>query len=139
MTAAHIGQVLNIEEDCFAIPWTKGDFMREAANERAIYFVAAIKGDIVGYGGMWHIVNEGHITNVAVDQRFRRLGIGRSILQALIDEAKRLKMIGMTLEVRMSNTPAQKLYTSFGFKPEGFRKNYYYDTKEDAIIMWLYF
>jgi len=140
MTEEHIDAVLHIEENCFAIPWTKADFEREMTqNQFAIYRIAVLDGKIVGYAGMWHIVTEGHITNVAVLPEYRRQGIGDALIEEMIAIAEQKEMIGMTLEVRISNIAAQKLYTKYGFRPEGFRKNYYQDTKEDAIIMWKYF
>ena len=140
MKEEHIDAVLHIEESCFAIPWTKADFEREMTqNQFAIYRIAVLDGKIVGYAGMWHIVTEGHITNVAVLPEYRRQGIGNALIEEMIVIAEQKEMIGMTLEVRISNIAAQKLYAKYGFRPEGFRKNYYQDTKEDAIIMWKYF
>lgn len=140
MTQEHIQDVLQIEEACFAIPWTKQDFEREMKeNKLAIYIIAVLDGKIVGYAGMWHVVTEGHITNIAVLQEYRRQGIGNALLEQIIHIAEQKEMIGITLEVRISNIAAQKLYTKYGFRPEGFRKNYYQDTKEDAVIMWKYF
>lgn len=140
MKEEHIDEVLTVEETCFHIPWTRSDFQREInENKMAIYRVAVINGRIVGYAGMWHVVNEGQITNIAVLPEYRRYGIGNAIMEELIRIAQDYQMIGITLEVKISNLPAQKLYTKFDFKPEGFRKNYYKDTNEDAIIMWKYF
>jgi ribosomal-protein-alanine N-acetyltransferase len=140
MKQEHIDEVLAVEEACFHIPWTRADFQREInENKMAIYRVAVINGKIVGYAGMWHVVNEGQITNVAVLPEYRRYGIGNAMMEEFIKIAQDCEMIGITLEVKISNFPAQKLYTKFGFKPEGFRKNYYKDTNEDAIIMWKYF
>lgn len=140
MTQEHIQDVLQIEEACFAIPWTKQDFEREMKeNKLAIYIIAVLDGKIVGYAGMWHVVTEGHITNIAVLQEYRRQGIGNALLEQIIHIAEQKEMIGITLEVRISNIAAQKLYIKYGFRPEGFRKNYYQDTKEDAVIMWKYF
>lgn len=140
MTAEHIDQVVKVEEDTFHIPWTKADFEKEInENKMAKYFVAIIDGKVVGYAGLWHVVNEGHVTNVAVLEEYRRLGIGAAFMDKFIELARELEMIGITLEVRISNMAAQKLYTKYGFKPEGFRKKYYQDTGEDAVIMWKYF
>lgn len=140
MKQEHIDEVLKIEETCFHIPWTREDFQREInENKMAIYRIASVHGKIVGYAGMWHVVNEGQVTNVAVLPEYRRHGVGNAIMEEFIKIAKEYEMIGITLEVKMSNLPAQMLYTKFGFKPEGFRKNYYKDTNEDAIIMWKYF
>ncbi len=140
MTQEHIDDVLTIEQSCFALPWTREDFEREMTeNKLAIYIIAVLDGKIVGYAGMWHVVTEGHITNVAVLQEYRKQGIGNALIEEIIRIAEQREMIGITLEVRISNIAAQKLYTKYGFRPEGFRKKYYQDTKEDAIIMWKYF
>jgi ribosomal-protein-alanine N-acetyltransferase len=88
--------------------------------------------------GMWHVVNEGHITNVAVAPAHRNKHIASALLDAAIAEAEKLEMLGLTLEVRKSNTPALSLYKKFGFKLEGIRKEYYEDNREDALIMWKY-
>ena len=139
MRREHVDAVYEIELTSFAIPWTKGEFYKELEeNKNSVYFVATDGCDVVGYAGMWHIVNEGHITNVAVRENARRRGVGGLLLGALIREAEKREMIGLTLEVRMGNEKAQRLYTKYGFKPEGLRRNYYSDTREDAIIMWKY-
>ncbi|MCD8036534.1 MAG: ribosomal protein S18-alanine N-acetyltransferase [Clostridiales bacterium] len=141
MTEKYIDDVTEIDESCFHVPWTRSDFEKEVKeNKMAIYYVAVDEnGKAVGYAGMWHVVNEGHITNVAVLEEHRREGIGDMLMEALEEKALELEMIGITLEVRISNLGAQKLYTKHGYKPEGFRKRYYTDTNEDAVIMWKYF
>ncbi len=140
MTANDIDGVLKVEESCFAIAWTRADFEREMnENKLAVYFVAKDGEKIVGYAGMWHVVTEGQITNVAVLEEYRGQKVGSLLMEALIKTAEEREMIGITLEVKISNYPAQKLYTKYGFKPEGFRKNYYKDTNEDAVVMWKYF
>ena len=140
MKEEHINDVVFIENSCFALPWLKSDFEREInENKMAYYYVAECDGKIVGYAGIWHVVNEGHITNVAVLEEYRKQGIGRKFIENFIELANEKEMIGITLEVRVSNYSAQRLYTGYGFKPEGFRKRYYKDTNEDAIIMWKYF
>ncbi len=138
MKSEHLDQVMQIEEECFSIPWSRTEFENELINQLAMYFVICEDTEVVGYGGMWHVVTEGHITNIAVKPDKRRKGYGKLLMEKLISVGKKKKMIGLTLEVRMNNTNAQRLYTSYGFKPEGIRKNYYADTKEDAIIMWKY-
>lgn len=141
MTEAYIDDVAKIDESCFHVPWTRSDFEKEIKeNNMAIYFVAVDENNrAVGYAGMWHVVNEGHITNVAVLEEYRGKGVGDMLMDALEKKALELEMIGITLEVRISNYRAQKLYTKHGYKPEGFRKKYYTDTNEDAVIMWKYF
>jgi len=138
----HIDDIFQIELKCFDIPWSKADFEREfKSNKFAVYVVAYDdeKHKIVGYGGMWHVVNEGHITNIAVLKEYRRQGIGMRIVEKLQSIAKNKEMIGLTLEVRRGNQEAISLYRKFGFILSGIRKEYYSDTKEDAIIMWKYF
>jgi len=93
---------------------------------------------VVGYGGVWLILDEGHITNIAVHPEYRGIGVGNAILEALIEICKIEQITSMTLEVRKSNTIAQNLYKKYGFLEEGIRKNYYTDTKEDGVIMWKY-
>ena len=140
MTQEHIDSVLQVEQACFTTPWTKEDFIREMnENQMAIYRVAVLDGKVIGYAGMWHVVNEGHITNVAVLHDYRRQGVGDALMNAFMEIAEQKEMIGITLEVRMNNSAAQKLYVKYGFRPEGIRKGYYQDTKEDAVIMWKYF
>lgn len=137
MTTEHIKDVHKIEEDCFSIPWSEKSFYDELTkNKMAIYIVAQENDEIVGYGGMWHVINEGHITNVAVKKEHRNKGIGTKIINSLIDIAKEKEMIGITLEVRVSNDKAKSLYKKSGFIIEGIRKEYYDDNKEDAIVMW---
>jgi len=139
MTAADVDDVLKVEESSFHITWTREDFERETRNSMAIYYIARVDGNIAGYAGMWHVVDEGQITNVAVMPEFRQMGIGSLLMEKLIEAACEKEMTGITLEVKISNYNAQKLYTKYGFKPEGFRKNYYKDTNEDAVIMWKHF
>lgn len=141
MTKKHIKEVAEIEKRCFTIPWSKKSFEDELTkNTFAIYVVAVDTENksLAGYGGMWHVVNEGHITNIAVDPIYRQKGIGKLILNELIKIAYEKQMIGLTLEVRLNNEPAKNLYKELGFKLEGIRKEYYSDTKEDALIMWKY-
>jgi len=140
MTLAHLDRVYDIEKDSFTIPWSKSMIRKEITdNKHAIYKVALYENEIVGYAGMWHVVNEGQITNIAVGEGFRRMGIGARLMESLIAEAQEKEMIGLTLEVRVGNIAAQKLYFKYGFKAEGLRKRYYADTGEDAVIMWRYF
>ena len=140
MELKHLDEVFAVECESFTIPWTKNAFRKEIVeNQLGLYVVAIEDGHVLGYGGMWHVITEGHITNVAVRESARRRGIGDRIIKELIRIAKEKEMIGITLEVRMHNAAAQRLYTRNGFVPEGIRRNYYQDTKEDAIIMWRYF
>ena len=101
MEEKHIDGVLAVEEATFSIPWTREDFEKEVKNAIAIYYVAVLDEKIVGYAGMWHIVTEGHITNVGVLEEARGHGIGAKLMEKLIAEAEEKEMTGITLEVRM--------------------------------------
>lgn len=139
MTKDDIDAVLEIENLSFSIPWSKEAFLMEIKdNKCARYVVAEADGKVAGYGGFWIVIDEGHITNIAVHPDYRSMGIGLKIVEALIDIAKKNAITAMTLEVRESNTIAQHLYARFGFRPLGRRKGYYQDNSEDAIIMWKY-
>jgi ribosomal-protein-alanine N-acetyltransferase len=101
-----------------------------------IYFVARVGATVVGYGGIMLVVGEGHVCTLAVDPRWQRHGIGTRLLLALARGAVAHGMTALTLEVRLSNAPAQNLYRRFGFAPAGVRKNYYSESNEDALVMW---
>lgn len=128
--------IINISLLSFPTTWSKESYEKEVSNQFARYVVAVKDNTVVGYGGMWIIVDEAHITNIAVHPEYRGKGIGSMIVDALIDIARMDGVIAMTLEVRRSNLPAQGLYSKFGFVTEGIRKGYYEDNKEDALIMW---
>ncbi len=138
MNESHIDQIVEIENKSFSVPWSKVSFQGELKNPNAHYFVAKVNDKVVGYGGFWYIVNEGHITNIAVDEDYRGKKIGTKILNAMINSTEDMWIIGLTLEVRVSNEVAINFYKGLGFVEEGVRKNYY-ENKEDAIIMWLNF
>jgi ribosomal-protein-alanine N-acetyltransferase len=131
-----IEKVLEISQLSFPIPWSRKSFEQELSNVFANYFVAKSNNEVIGYGGMWIIIDEGHITNIAVHPKYRNQGVGDKILSKMIATCNEKKVIAMTLEVRLSNIAAQKLYSKYGFMSEGIRKKYYEDNGEDAIIMW---
>lgn len=137
MTAQDVEEVWEIEKRCFPLPWSRESFILEIEkNQCARYFVAKQDGKVVGYGGMWLVLDEAHITNVAIHPEFRRRGIGEAIMRALMKKAASMNIEGMTLEVRASNYVAQSLYKKLGFQEGGIRKGYYSDNHEDALIMW---
>jgi ribosomal-protein-alanine N-acetyltransferase len=137
MHVSDLDRVLEIEALSYPTPWSRRAFQSELTdNTYAYYFVARHAGVIIGYVGMWVILDEAHITNIAVHPGFRRKAIGRRMLMAMFEEAKRRGATRMTLEVRVSNFSAQALYRDLGFVDRGIRKGYYSDTNEDAIIMW---
>lgn len=136
MTKDDVDSVYIVEEDCFTDPWSKESIRKELKNDLARYLVAELDNKIVGYVGVWFVVDEGHITNVAVHSDYRGQKIGDKLVKEMVKLCKESKLIAMTLEVRVSNTVAQNLYKKYGFKMGGIRKEYYSDNKEDAIIMW---
>lgn len=137
MRVEDVEDVLDIERASFATPWSRLAFLSELLeNERAVYLVAREDGRVVGYVGMWRVLDEGHITNLAVHPTARRKGVGRKLLETLTSLAVARGLRRMTLEVRVSNYPAQHLYLAFGFLAAGIRPGYYQDNQEDALIMW---
>lgn len=138
MKAADIDSVIAIEEKAYGKHhWSKESFFNELSNELARYYCAFnTDGELVGYAGSWEILEETHITNIAVSEDFRRKHIGEALLNAIIQECINNLVKYITLEVRVSNTPAISLYEKYGFRSLGTRKGYYQDNNEDALIMW---
>lgn len=136
MTSSDINGVYEVEKNCFTDHWSKDAFNKELKNDVANYLVAKINNKVVGYVGIWFVMDEGHITNVAVHSDYRGLKIGDKLIQALVNLCKENNIVSMTLEVRVSNIVAQSLYKKYGFKLAGIRKEYYSDNREDAMIMW---
>lgn len=136
MTAQDVKSVHEIEVNTFPKPWTEADFMKEVTtNHCARYMVAEVEGKVVAFAGAWLILDEGHITNIAVSREYRGRGIGKKVTEALLQYAANLGVQYMTLEVRKSNEVAQNLYKSLGFIKLGVRKRYYEDNGEDALLM----
>ncbi|HAE91546.1 ribosomal protein S18-alanine N-acetyltransferase [Tissierella praeacuta] len=137
MKEEDLDRIMEIEKDAFTTPWTREAFLLEITkNQLARYIVAEIDDVVVGYGGIWLILDEGHITNIAVESKYRNIGAGKAIVEALISLCIKQNIGGMTLEVRESNIVAQHLYKNYGFIESGIRPNYYADDNENAIIMW---
>lgn len=137
MRPQHLPQVMAIEKKSFAAPWSEGTYFREICeNSYATYLVAMAEGTVVAYGGYWLILDESHITNIAVHPQWRRRGVGSHLLSALMYSALVKGAQRATLEVRKSNIGAQDLYKEFGFRVAGLRRAYYTDDNEDALIMW---
>ncbi|XID92870.1 ribosomal protein S18-alanine N-acetyltransferase [Paenibacillaceae bacterium WGS1546] len=137
MNVDDIPAIVDIEREAFTAPWSAEAFRNELTNNLfAKYMVMERKGDIVGYGGMWLIIDEAHVTNIAIRERYRGRGFGHALLKQLMKTAHYLGARRMTLEVRVSNDTAQSLYRKMGFVPSGVRPNYYSDNLEDALIMW---
>lgn len=136
MTIHDLDAVVAIEEATFPTPWSKDSFRQELErNVAARYLVAEKDGAVIGYAGAWVILDESHITNIAIAEAERGKGCGRVLTQALMQYLSNLGAEYATLEVRKSNIRAQNLYKSLGFIALGVRKRYYEDNNEDAIIM----
>lgn len=135
MTLDDVPAVHAIELKTFHTPWSYQSFVDEmTTNKCARYIVAEADGQVVGYAGAWLVLEEGHITNIAVDEPFRGRGIGLMVTRALMQYAANMGVQYMTLEVRRSNLPAQRLYQKLGFLELGVRKRYYEDNGEDAYL-----
>ena len=138
MTQADIDNVIAIEAASYGEHhWSKESFFNELSNELARYYCAFNdNGNLMGYAGTWQILEEAHLTNIAVSPDFRRRKVAESMLAVVIDECRNNGIKYITLEVRVSNTPAINLYEKYGFKSLGTRKGYYQNNNEDALIMW---
>lgn len=130
--------IIEIEQKSFPTPWPREAFIKELNNSKfAHYFVAKSEDAVVAYGGMWFILDEAHITNIAVHPYYRRKGTGTLLLKEMIRYGILNGIRNFTLEVRVTNQKAIELYMKEGFVESGIRKGYYSDTREDALIMWL--
>jgi [ribosomal protein S18]-alanine N-acetyltransferase len=137
MTASDVTAVTSIERACFSTVWPSDAFYNElSTNKLAHYFVGLFDDRVVAYGGVWVILEDSHITTLAVDPHYRRRRFGEVLLLRLIDEAIERGAAWMTLEVRESNTVAQRLYRKYGFTTVTQRTGYYSDDNESALIMW---
>jgi ribosomal-protein-alanine N-acetyltransferase len=164
MQLSHVSAVLQIERESFSLPWPERAYRHELTrNDLAHYYVLGprdtapvpepvspwhrlweairrrptteVREVVMGYGGFWLMYDEAHISTLAVRAAWRRQGLGELLLITLLDEARRLGASRATLEVRVSNTAAQALYTKYGFEQAGRRKAYYQDNREDALIL----
>jgi len=136
MTGADLPAVQLIERASFATPWPPHAYRQELeANRLAHYLVATLGGEVVAYGGIWLMVDEAHVTTFAVHPRYRRRRIGERLLLSLLDLSVDRHAREATLEVRLSNLAARRLYEKYGFRPVGIRPRYYSDNGEDALIM----
>lgn len=136
MTIDDVDAVAAIEAATFPTPWSRDAFVQEmTTNPVARYLVAELDGQVIGFAGAWLILDESHITNIAISESQRGHGCGRQLTEALMQYLSNLGAAYATLEVRVSNERAQNLYKSLGFINVGKRKQYYEDNKEDAFLM----
>lgn len=131
----HIDEISEIEKQCFSSPWSQESIKGELTNLLAVWFVAMEKQTVAGYVGMHHVLDEGYINNVATKQEYRAQGVATKLLKKLIEYGHKNHMKFISLEVRISNVGAIKMYSNQGFKSVGIRKNFYSNPTEDAMIM----
>jgi ribosomal-protein-alanine N-acetyltransferase len=136
MRRSDLDVVSQIDRRCFPAPWLPSAYLTELSNRTACYLVARVGAKVVGYGGQWVIMGEGHITTLAVDPSYQGRKIGERLLIALLEEAILQRASHVTLEVRESNRVAQSLYRKYGFREAAIRKSYYTDNGENALVMW---
>jgi ribosomal-protein-alanine N-acetyltransferase len=133
---ADLDEVLEIERDLFSLPWSRTSFLFEISDSTASYAVCAVSGGrVVGYAVAWFVADELHIGNVAVVRARQGEGFGRALVEHLINEALRRNVRYATLEVRVGNVRAIKLYRGYGFRGIAIRKRYYANDGEDALVM----
>jgi ribosomal-protein-alanine N-acetyltransferase len=137
MTSADLVAVLHIEALSFTSAWPQNAFTNEIRdNKLAHYFVGRLDGTIVAYGGIWVILEDSHVTTIAVHPDYRGRKLGEEMLVHLLEEAIAARASWITLEVRESNETAQRLYRKYGFTVVSTRRGYYSDNNENALVMW---
>lgn len=135
----HLEKLTELEKRCFSEPWTRETLRGQFKDGFHEFLVAEeANGELLGYGAMTYVLDEGSVSNVAVSPEYRRRGIGDCLIEALLEKAVTLELAFVTLEVRESNLAARELYKKHGFKDVGRRKNYYDLPREDAILMTLF-
>ena len=135
MESRHVPQVAALEKMCFSDPWSEGSVASELSNPLSRWLVAVEGEQVLGYVGSQTVLDESDMMNLAVDPAFRRRGIARALVLALIEELGKMGSRCLPLEVRASNESAQALYAQLGFESVGRRKNYYFNPREDALIL----
>ncbi|MDA7028589.1 ribosomal protein S18-alanine N-acetyltransferase [Bacillus sp. CLL-7-23] len=138
MSTKDLDQVIEIEQHSFPTPWKKESFYHELHhNIYAHYLVIEIEEQVIGYCGIWIVMDDAQITNIAITPAYRGRSYGEALLMAAMNRCRIEKAEQLSLEVRVSNHIAQSLYRKLGFQPGGIRKNYYSDNGEDALLMWV--
>ena len=135
MTAAHTGQIAELEKVCFNDPWSESSIASELGNRLSLWLVAVDRDRVVGYVGSQSVLGETDMMNIAVAPDYRRQGIAEKLVTELISGLRQKGNHSLMLEVRVSNTSARQLYDKLGFEQVGLRKNYYRNPKEDAMIL----
>ena len=137
LTDDYIDQMMAIENLSFTQPWSKASYLHDLNENPSAYYSGCLyENKLIGYAGVWQIMDEGHISNVAVHPDFRGMRIGELLLRDIFCFCMKHGIARVTLEVRKSNLSAQKLYERLGFENAGIRPKYYEDNHEDAYIYW---
>lgn len=131
----HIKEIAELEKKCFPDPWNEEMFVQLLSNPLAVYITALYEDKVVGYAGIYHILSEGQLMNIAVMEEFRRCGIAEKMFGDIIQYAKENDVEVITLEVRQKNIPAISFYEKIGFEKVGQRKGYYSHPTDDAVLM----
>ena len=134
----HIGDVMAIERQVFPKPWSASLFEGELGRSGRTYVVARVGARLVGYAGVLLMADDGHVATIAVDPSWQGQQIATRLMVELMHQALALGAEQITLEVRVTNVRAQRIYQRFGFAPAGARKGYYADNGEDALVMWVH-
>ena len=135
MRVDDVDRVVEIDRLCYPTPWSAATYLSELARESLAYYaVAECEGALAGYGGYWFVPDEAHITTVAVHPDFRRRHIAEGIFVHLVEKALTVGATRLTLEYRLGNEAAARLYSKYGFHVEGLRRGYYQDSGEDAVV-----
>ncbi len=132
---SEVDEMVKIEKKAFHSHWNKQTFIDELSAENGKYITARESGKILGYSGFRYVLDEAHITTLAVERKSRKKGIGTALISKLIEDARSMGIKKLYLEVRQSNTPAQKIYKKLGFKVIDRRREYYQHPVEDALVM----
>ncbi|MBR6645049.1 MAG: ribosomal protein S18-alanine N-acetyltransferase [Clostridia bacterium] len=135
LEVSHIREIAQLEELCFSDPWTEDMFIQLLSNPLAVFITAQKDGEVVGYAGIYHILSEGQLMNIAVKEEYRRLGIAEKMFDFILEYAKENDIEVITLEVRKENDPAISLYEKLGFEKVGERPGYYSHPTDDAVLM----
>lgn len=135
MRTDDLPRVMSIERASYSSPWPEISFRGLLRRGDATLLVAEAEGRVVGYAACWAVLDQGELGNIAVDPAFRRRGIARSLLNAVLDDMRSRGVRSLFLEVRVTNTAAQRLYDEYGFHEVGHRPDYYTSPVEDALVM----
>ncbi len=135
LTEELLPQVLELEKVCFSLPWSRDAFLPELRDPACCWLAALDSGEVVGYAGMQTVLDEGYISNIAVSPAHRKQGLGMALVDALQREGRRRRLSFLTLEVRVGNAEARRLYERAGFREAGLRPGYYEKPREDALLM----